>query len=96
MIRISEPKREIATLAGDRVGALGPPLWSRMWGSGGAVGGILNQWGSGGGPTCFYSSHNGSWVILTKAVRSFVGKNSGFWKPVLKVFSHICYGCTFD
>ena len=48
MIRISKPKREIATLAGDRVGALGPPLWSRMWGSGGAVGGILNQWGSGG------------------------------------------------
>ena len=41
MIRISEPKREIATLAGDRVGALGPPLWSRMWGSGGAVGGLL-------------------------------------------------------
>ena len=66
MIRISEPKREIATLAGDRVGALGPPLWSRMWGSGGAVGGILNQWGSGGGGVYHHWCSEDRYVEMAK------------------------------
>ena len=38
-IRISEPKKEKLRPAGDRVEALGPPLWSRMSSRAGSSGG---------------------------------------------------------